>query len=99
MDFVGLLNTKESAVSDYDLEITDTDEPNPTEIIRSKVSSDSLCFVYSPDMAVISIVGSSEKYTSPDCTFFKLLESMNINRDKTVHQVLLDLDMDIVFKK
>lgn len=83
----------------YDFEITDTDEPNPTEIIRSKVSSDSLCFVYSPDMTVISIVGSAEKYTSPDCTFFKLLEYMNANRDKSVHQILLDLDLNIEQKK
>ncbi len=88
----------DSSLGDYDLEIEE-DSNNGTEIIKSKIPVDSLCWVHSPNMSVFTIVGSSKKYSSPDHTLYKLLEHMHANRESTVDQILLDLDLNIEFKQ
>ena len=45
------------------------------------------------------LFGSSEKYTSPDATMYKLIHFMHENRNLSVNEILHSIDLDIKYKE
>ncbi|WP_288981829.1 hypothetical protein [uncultured Flavobacterium sp.] len=69
------------------------------EEISKKAPSDSLCSAIDPDGNVVSICGSAELYSSPEAVYFKLLEALYHNQDKTVSDILYNLSLNITYTR
>jgi len=82
----------------YD-QLIESEEISALDLITQHAPSDSLCAAVDPDGNLVSITGPIDLYTSPEATFFKLLESLSQNKKLTVEEVLYSLHIDIVYKK
>lgn len=79
--------------------LIESEELSALDLIVTKAPENSLCAAIDPDGNLVSIVGPTELYTSPENTFFKLLEALANNKKATVEDVLYGLHLDIIYKK
>ncbi len=81
----------------YD-QLIESEEISALDLITKKAPEDSLCAAVDPDGNLVCIVGPTEMYSSPESTFFKLLEALANNKKATVEEVLYKLHLDIIYK-